>query len=443
MLNRCLLFLLLGLLPTGWCVAQEPPISPWPQFRGPTGMGVAEQSGALPESFGEQENCVWKTPIEGTGWSSPVLTDDQVWLTVARPQGEKTERRGAGGMEFTYESIDLYLLSYDRNSGEARQEINLFSVKDPGIIHSLNTFASPTPCVGSGDQRPVVYCHFGTYGSAAVAADSGEVLWRNQDIHLDHQTGPGSSPVLYQDRLIFHADGIDTQSIVALDTDDGSLAWRTERSGTMQKQADMKKAFCTPLITTVDGQDWLVSPAADWLYVYQPKTGEEVFKVPYGKLGFSTVPRPVVREQQVYFCTGFMRSRLLAVDLSGPVSQDGESRIQWAYERQVPTMPSPVLYEDRLFMVSDSGIATWLDLETGEAIWTERLDGKFASSPMLADGKIYLGNQDGDMLVLRPGDEYRLLNTNSLDAEIMASPVAVDGRLFIRTAKSLYCFEEE
>jgi outer membrane protein assembly factor BamB len=208
----------------------------------------------------------------------------------------------------------------------------------------------------------------------------------------------------------------------------------------MNDQPEMKKAFCTPLLTTLDGQPRLISTGADWMYLYDPATGQEIFKVPYGRLGFSTVPRPVVREQQVYFSTGFMKSRLLAVDLSGSPSRDGASRIQWEVERQVPTMPSPVLFEDRLLMVGDNGVATCLNIENGESVWTERIGGKYSSSPLLADGKIYVGNQAGEMLVLKSGDEFELLATNKLDSDIMASPAAIDGRLIVRTKQSLYCF---
>lgn len=443
MLLRIATILLCFLLPFANAQGQSPNVSSWPQFRGPNGMGVATASG-LPTRFDEQEHLVWKTKVPGTGWSSPVLTPDHVWLTAAVGGGQRTERQGAGGKEIAFESIQLFLLGFDRKTGDLQQQIVLFDIPEPGIIHSLNSYASPTPCVGPGPQgQPVVYCHFGTYGTAAVDATTGDVLWRNEQIHLDHQTGPGSSPILYRNRLIFHADGIDTQSIVALDTSDGKLAWRTRRSGAMRDQVDMRKAFCTPLLTQVDGEDCLISTASDWLYLYDPADGSERLKVPYGKLGFSTVPRPVVKDETVYLCTGFMRSRLLAVDISTSDFQQPSQRIRWAYERQVPTMPSPLLFDECLLMISDSGIATCLEQETGEVIWTERIGGKFAASPLLADEKVYIGNQDGEMLVLRPGREYRLLATNQLDSEIMASPAAVQGRLFVRTADSLYCFAQE
>jgi outer membrane protein assembly factor BamB len=439
---RHLAFIMIGLsLAASSAWGQSPAVSPWPQFRGPNGMGVAEDAGKLPVVFSDKNNLFWKATVTGDGWSSPVLTQDRVWITVARPHGERTEQKSSAGKIFTYESIDLLLVAFDRKTGKPTNEVPLFKVDQPDTIHSLNTYASPTPCIGAGaNGTPVVYCHFGTFGTAAVDALSGDVLWRNDKIHLSHSTGPGSSPVLFEDRLIFHADGTDTQSIVALNTNDGSLAWQTKRSGEMNDQPEMKKAFCTPLLTTIKGQPRLISTGADWMYLYDPATGEEIFKVPYGGLGFSTVPRPVVRKEHVYFSTGFMKGRMLAVDLSGSPSKYGASRVQWEVARQVPTMPSPVLFEDRLLMVADSGVATCLNIETGDAVWTERIGGKYSSSPLLADGKIFVGNQAGEMLVLNPGDKFHLLATNKLDSDIMASPAAIDGRLFVRTKQSLYCF---
>lgn len=439
-----LIFLVFSQFGLTCCLAQPQSSIPWPEFRGPTGMGTAPSAKDLPLEVGEEQNLKWKTAVPGTGWSSPVVSAEHVWMTTARPQGEKTEQRKPSGTEIGYESIDLYLLGFDRTNGEKIHDIPLFTIDKPAIIHSLNSYASPTPCLGqNADGQLIVYCHFGTFGTAAVNGETGDILWKNQQVHLDHQTGPGSSPILCQDRLVFHADGIDTQSIVALDTNTGEIAWRTVRSGKMQNQPDMKKAFCTPTRITIAGQQRLISTAADWMYLYDPTTGEEVLKVPYGKLGFSTVPRPVIDGQQVYFCTGFMRGRLLAVDLSPTSFDKPEDRIRWTYERQVPTMPSPLLFDNVLLMVSDSGIATCLDRESGEAIWTERLGGKYSASPLLADGKIYLGNQDGELLVLEPGDSFRLLATNTLDSDLMASPAAVGNTLYVRSAKSLYCFQRQ
>jgi len=410
----------------------------WPQFRGPTGDGIATATD-LPIEFSDTQNVVWKSAIDGTGWSSPVINEGKIWFTVAKPTGSKTEPPSSGGLEITFESIDLLLVSFDLKDGQPKDSILLFSVTSPDAIHNLNSYASPTPCIANGK----IFCHFGTYGTAGVDCATSKVLWRNDTIKLDHQTGPGSSPVLFQDLVIFHADGTDTQSIVALNVKDGELAWRSQRSGQIPNHPDQKKAFCTPMLTKVAGQEVLVSSAVDWAYVYDPKNGEELYKVPYGKLGFSTVPRPVIKDEVAYIWTGFMKSRLLAIDLAATAFEKPEDRVLWTVENRVPTLPSPVIAENLLFMVSDIGIASCIDIADGSEVWTERLGGKFASSPLFVDGKIYLGDQAGKVFVLQPGREFRVLATNQLDSEVMASPAAVGNAIYIRTAKSLYKISQQ
>jgi outer membrane protein assembly factor BamB len=424
-------------------LADQPP--PWPQFRGPQGDGHAPACRNLPETLDVDRNLVWQIEVPGTGWSSPVADDQSIWVTTAIPVTDNPAGDAAG--------LELVLLAYDRRTGQTGFQIKLFDLPQPDLIHSLNSYASPTPCLDQDN----IYCHFGTYGTAAVRRRDGQVLWRNQQIRLEHSTGPGSSPICHENKLIFHADGMDSQSIVALDCQTGEIAWQALRSGTMSAAPDQKKAFCTPQIVSLEGQTLLLSPAANWLYVYDPADGRERFKVPYGELGYSTVPRPVVCAEQAvaFICTGFDRSRLLCIDIrpaaaapadvgtaANGTSEPGQAvnRIRWTVDQRMPTMPSPLLVDDQLYLISDAGIATCVDSRSGEVQWTERLKGKFAASPLLADGKIYLGNQAGECFVLRPGSECEIIASSQLDSAIMASPLAVDNELYIRTAKQLYLF---
>lgn len=421
-----------GHLSSGW----------WPQFRGPHGMGVADGCRDLPIRMGESENVVWHVSVPGTGWSSPVVDDELIWMTTAvrESQHKGTDDESASEDQASREGgLDLVLLAFERKSGQQRHFIKLFHLPQPELIHSLNSYASPTPCL----DQDHVYCHFGTYGTVAVRRVDGVIAWVNREIQLQHSTGPGSSPIQFQDLLIFHADGMDSQAIVALDCRTGSTRWRTERSGAMSESPDQKKAFCTPLVVSLANQTLLLSPAANWLYVYDPATGQERFKVPYGETGYSVVPRPVVRGNFAYFCTGFDRSRLLCVDVSPEASEAAESRIRWTVDQRMPTMPSPLLVDDLLYLISDAGIATCVDANSGEVVWSERLGGKFAASPLLADGKIYVGNQAGDLLVVRPGRELDVVASNKLDSAIMASPVAIGQQIIVRTAERLYLFEQQ
>ncbi len=415
------------------------PVSIWPQFRGPRGDGVAEGCYDLPVDLAARSGLAWRVPLPGSGWSSPVLDERYAWMTAAVPVvAEGPEANAADGRARRPKtpSLDLVLLAFDRLTGEKRQQIKLFHLAQPETIHSLNSYASPTPVL----DRENIYCHFGTYGTAAVRRADGEVLWKSETIQLQHVMGPGSSPVLFENRLIFHADGVDTQSIVALDGASGEVLWQVARTGEMSSSPDQKKAYCTPQITVQNGQPLLVSPAANWLYVYDPRTGSELYRVSYGQLGYSTVPRPVIDGSLAYICTGFDRSRLMCIDLNPELNVPPSERIRWTFDQRIPTMPSPVLVGGLIYVVSDAGIATCLDQHTGEEVWSERLGGKFSSSPLLADGKIYIGNQAGEMFVLRPGRELNLLGSSQLDGAIMAAPVAVGNELYIRTSESLYRF---
>lgn len=396
----------------------------WPQWRGPDGQGHAPQAQDLPVRWSETENVAWKTPLPGRGWSSPVLDEERIWLTTAVEPRDASSR-----------AVSFHALCVERATGRLLHDVRVFTVDDPQPIHSLNSHASPSPVLADGR----VFCHFGDYGTACVAADTGAIVWTNRDHRLDHQNGPGSSPIVWRDLLIFHCDGRDSQAIVALDTRTGAEVWKTPRSGALRKEADLKKAYGTPLVVAVGGRDLLVSPAADWIYGYDPATGRELWKQSYGVLGFSVVPRPVAGHGLLFMSTSFMQPELLALRIG-----DGTAapEIVWREKKGAPTMPSPLVVGDEVYMVSEKGVASCLDARTGRLHWSERLGGNVSSSPLLADGRIYVGNRDGETFVLRPGREFALEATNRLPGSIMASPAAVGRAIYLRTDSALYRIEK-
>lgn len=411
----------------------------WPQFRGPGGQGHATARD-LPLTWSETENVAWKTPLPGRGWSSPVIAGKQIWLTTAVEtpisEAEKEERlkNNTGNQPLTVSGpLSLRALCVDRASGKLLHDVELIAEPLPQPTHTMNSFASPTPVIEDGK----LYCHFGTHGTACLDTTTQQVLWTNRDLPLQHENGAGSSPVLWGDVLIFHCDGSDVQHVVALDKQTGKVAWKTERSGKMKDDPQLKKAYGTPLIVEVAGRPQLVSPGSDWLYGYDPATGQELWKLNYGVLGFSIVPRPVAGNGMVYMCTSFPQSELLAIKLES----DGEPTIAWRFRKQAPRMPSPLLVGQELYLLSDSGIATCLDAETGEVAWTKRLPGNFCASPLLADGKIYVANRDGVTTVIAPGKTFAELAVNKLDGSLMASAAALDRALYLRTDKALYRIE--
>ncbi|MCO6457430.1 MAG: PQQ-binding-like beta-propeller repeat protein [Pirellulaceae bacterium] len=435
-LRLAMLCFCLGLLCT--MPAAAAPLE-WPQFRGPDGQGHSDATG-LPGKWSETENVVWKTPVPGRGWSSPVIGGEQIWMTTAittSASDEQKQRSFAGRRDANLldlaASVNLRAICVHRESGKLLHDVELFQVDAPEPIHALNSYASPTPVLEAGR----LYCHFGSYGIACVDTSSGQVLWRNQQLKVNHQNGPGASPAVWQDLLIAHFDGIDQQFVVALDKHSGQEVWRTRRSGEMHPQPEYQKAYCTPQVLELAGRWQLLSPAADWLYSYDPATGRELWRASYGKLGFSTVPRPLVGHGLVYVCTSFVQSRLLAVRYDGQGDVTA-THVAWFNDRQVPKMPSLLLVGDELYMFSDNGIVTCLDAKTGEEVWRDRLAGNFSASPLYAEGRIYISNREGSTYVLKPGRQFELLAENSLDGQLMASPAAIDGALFYRSDTHLY-----
>ena len=407
------------------------------QWRGTDGQGHS-QAKNLPITWSETSNVVWKTEIPGRGWSTPVIQGDEIWLTTAMefPADEKKAaerlKTNTGDQPLTVlERVELRALCVDRKSGQIKTNVVLIDKHDPQWVHKLNSYASPSPVL-EGER---LYACFGSYGSACLNTRSGEVVWTNQDLEVMHENGPGGSPVVIGDRVILHMDGSDKQFIAALDKASGKLAWKTERSGEMESNPQLRKSYGTPLVLTLGGKQQIVSPATNWLYGYDPKDGTELWKLPYGELGFSLTPRPVVGNGRLYMATGFGRGQMLAIELDG-----SEPKILWRYKQGIPTMPSPLLVGNELYFVNDnSGILTCLDTETGKEVYRQRLGGNYSSSPMEAEGRIYIGNREGSMFVIQAGREYKLLAENKLPGAFYASPVAVDNQLFLRTDQALYC----
>lgn len=408
----------------------------WTEWRGASGQGISMAKG-LPETWSETSGVTWKTELPGRGHSTPVIWGDRIWLTTAiekAASAESAERRlksNTGDQPVTVlESVSLRAVCLDKTSGKILHDLELLNVKEPQWVHQLNSYASPSPIIEEGR----LYAHFGSFGTVCLDTDSLKVIWQNQDVHIMHENGPGSTPVLWENLLIIHFDGSDQQFIAAFDKTSGKLVWKTARSGEMRESPQQRKAYGTPLMVTMNGKAVVVSPAADWIYGYEPATGKELWKVPYGELGFSMSVRPVADDNQIYFSTCFGKSQVMALKYVGVTTPE----IAWRNNKNAPKMCSPVLAGDLLFYVDDGGIVSCVDTQTGEALFRERLGGKFSASPILADGKLYFSSREGVVTVIPATREFKVLSQNSLEGGLMASPVAVDGALYLRTDKALY-----
>ncbi len=418
-------------------------IEEWPEWRGPKANGHAGDVDApYPLTWSETENVVWKVNVPGRGHSTPVISGDQIWMTTAfevEADPEDAAKRlevNTGNQPLTLlETLDLHAVCVDRATGKLLHDVKLLTLEKPQWVHALNSYASPTPVLRDGR----LFCHFGTFGSACVDIEKAELLWTNTELQVMHENGPGSSPVVVGQHMIVHLDGSDEQMIAAYDIDSGKVAWRTARSGEMGENPQQHKACGTPLVVDLaDGGSVVVSSAANWLYGYDPETGKELWKLPYGAVAFSNVAIGVADgEGRVYVPTGFGKTELMAVDLTGD-----EPVELWRFKKAVAKMPSPLLVDGLLYMMADNGVASCVDVATGEALWQERVDGNFSSSPVYAGGRLYFSNQEGETVVLQTGPEFKVLARNQLDGVHKATAVPVGGAFYIRTDQALYRIEE-
>ena len=377
----------------------------WPEFRGPTGQGLSDERG-LPLTWSETRNVRWKVAIPGRGWSSPAIQGDRIWLTTATEEGKS-----------------LRAICVDRNSGTLVQNVEIFRRRESGSINTKNSHASPTPVL-EGDR---VYLHFGAHGTACIT-QTGEIVWKTRLEYDNGQHGPGGSPVLYENLLILSCDGQDVQFVVALDKLTGKVRWKRLREGF--------QAYTTPLVIRPPSGDQVISPGAFRTIAYEPRTGKEIWQVTYGQ-GFSNVPRPVFANGLVFLCTGFQEPSMLAVWVDGRGNVT-KTHIAWSLKRGAPLTPSPLLVGDELYLINDGGIATCVDAKTGNEYWRVRLGGSHSASPIYADGRIYFLSEEGESVVIAPGKEYKVLATNMVDGETLASMAVSGGSIFVRSRTHLY-----
>ncbi len=391
----------------------------WPQFRGPHANGHAPAA-QLPLEWSETDNVAWKTPIHDRGWSSPVIWGRQIWLTTAT----------AGGRQ-------LFAVCVDRDSGRILHDLKVFDVERPEKISKINSYASPTPVIESGR----VYVHYGTYGTACLETATGKTLWTRRDLNCDHHMGPGSSPILVENLLVFQVDACDVQYVVALDKATGRPVWKTDRSVDYSNvHRFCRKAFCTPTVVNSGGRPELVSPGSKAMMGYDPRTGEELWKIRY--YGWSMVPRPVFGHGLLYVIMDYDRPQLWAVRPGGR-GDVTEENVAWKAIKGMPSTPSLLLIDDLLLMVTDMGVATCVEAKTGEVVWRERIGGNHSASPIYAGGRVYFFSHHAVATVIQPGRKFKRLAVNQLDGPMMASPAVAGNALFLRTETHLYRIEKQ
>ena len=394
----------------------------WTHFRGSGSDGRATVKTA-PLQWSARENINWKSEVKGTGWSSPVVYNNQIWLTSADDSGK-----------------EFYTLCYDFETGKLLDEKVIFTSDNPQRIHSTNSYATPTPCIEDG----YVYVHYGSFGTACIDTRNYNVVWKRNDLPCEHMQGPASSLLLHKNLLIVHLEGTNDPYVVALDKKTGEIVWKSTRPAEIYDKLEpvYRKSYQSPIVVNVNGKELLISNSAFMCFAHDVNTGEVVWTIEYGY--DSTVSQPVYWNGMVYVNSGWVFlentpafTRQYAVDPSGR-GDITKTHVKWVYEDEVPQIPTPLVVDGKMYMVHDRGMVTCLDLEKGTPVWKEKLGGNFNSSPVYAAGHIYLFNVKGECTIIKPGDTFQKTGENSIGETVKTVPVFVRGKMVLRTAKNLY-----
>lgn len=399
----------------------------WTHFRGSSLDGISKETG-VPTIWNDSVNVVWKTKINGKGWSSPVVYGDQVWLTSATEDGKQ-----------------MFGVCINSKTGKEIFNIKLFEPETTYSKHEINTYASPTPCIEQG----FVYLHFGSYGTACLRTSDGSVVWKRTDLNCDHVQGPGSSPVIYKNLLILHLEGVDIQYIVALNKKTGKTVWMKERpKECYDKLLPIgKKAYITPIIINVNGKDLLISNGSAVCIAYNPETGEEVWRVVQGE--DSTISMPFSENGIVFFYTGYVTPKegekyaeLLAVDPKGSGDVTG-SHVLWRVRSPILQLLTPLVKDGLIYTVDSMNNLYCIDAKTGKTVYTKRLTGKYNASPVYAGGNIYFTSTNGETLLIKAGRNLEIIARNRLKGEVFATPAVTHNSIIIRAGTYLYCLGDK
>ncbi len=391
----------------------------WPCFRGPTRQGISNEKD-VPLEWSRTSNIVWKRPIPGEGWSSPIVFDERVFVTTATD----------GGVSFR-------LLCLDRLTGTVLWNKQVLRQK-PGHKQRLNSYASSTPVT---DGKRVYVLAFD--GTLVAVSMEGSVIWTYREFEYYSEHGLGVSPILYRDLLIVPFDGSssgpdkklgwqkpwDQAVILALDKNTGEVRWRGRRGSS-------RIAHITPQVLSENGRDQLVSSAGDVVQGFNLKTGERIWTV--SSPGEGVVPSVVIGDGLIFTTSGFGDSTIRAVRTGGK-GDVTKTHIAWESTDDVSKIPSMLYVRPFLFLVTETGVAKCLRAETGEVLWRERLERRYSASPIWAEGRIYFLSEKGKTTVVQAGSEFKVLAENELNEKCSASPAVSQKHIFIRSENNIYC----
>ena len=391
----------------------------WMRFRGPTGQGLSNETN-LPVTWSATESVKWKTSLPGKGWSSPIVFEDQIFLTAS-----------------TEEGVSCQVICLNRKDGSVNWTTEVHRQK-PGPMRKQNSYATPTP-VTDGKH---VYSVF--YDGTIIAVDfSGKIVWKNSEIDFFSLHGLGASPIVANGQVIMPFDGSSREEtqigwkvpwekavVLSVDAEDGTVRWKGQRGKS-------RVGHVTPIL--VDNNSQVISAGGDRVQGFDLDTGNRIWSI-YSQ-GEGVTPSPVVGNGLLYTSSGFEAPTLRAIRLGGK-GDVTSTHIAWEQKSGVAALSSLLYIEPHLYSISRDNILHCLEAASGEIVWRQRLDGTYSASPVYADGRIYLLSAEGETLVLRPGAKYEEIATNDLGETCYASMAVSQGNFFIRSAQHLYCIEK-
>jgi len=400
--------------------------SDWPRFRGPNGSGSSDAK-SLPERWSETEGVLWKANLPGPGSSSPIVSKGRIFVTAYSGYG--TERGGGGRQE----DLKRHVVAIDAASGKIVWDKSIESKlpEEPyqGIGVPNHGYASATPAADG--ERVVAY--FGRSGVVAYDFE-GKELWRAA-VAPDPRThgfGTASSPVIWRDLVIVSA-GIECEAIVAFDKKTGAEKWRSPAPG-------YGSFWGTPIIVDAGERQELVVSAPQELWGINPENGKLRWYT-NGVPDQNLCTSPIQAGGMIYVVGGRGRGGALAVRPGGK-GDVSETHVKWRAS-VASYVTSPVVHGEHMYGVDDRGIAYCLKLDTGEEVYRSRIDGANGvyASLLAADGKLYCVSRRNGTFVLPAEPRFEVIAKNVLasdNGDFNASPVAVDGRLYLRSDRALY-----
>ena len=392
------------------CVAETVVAEEWSRFRGEAGAGISDLKG-LPTSW-TNDQVAWKETLPGTGHSSPVIRDGKLYVTSGNTEG--TER---------------YIHCLNVETGKRLWTSTLPLASDK--LHAKNSYASATPAVD--DLH--VYVPFATDAKFVVAAYnfSGELIWTRDLGPFDSQHGHGASPIVYQGRVLVPDDQDGPSSIVALDAASGRTVWKTPRE-------TGRTSYSTPFILEIAGQPTQLITSCDALGVtsLNPDTGAQLWSS--GPLPKRTVNSPIFANGLIYQSCGEGGRGTLMIGVRPELKIEGP-RVAFESTKALPYVPTPVAYQDALYLWADNGVVTCLDLKSPgkEVVWTGRVGGNFSSSPVCVNGVLYAVSESGEVVTVKTGKTFEVIGRSELGEGSFTTPAVAEGKLFLRTFSHVVC----